>query len=104
MFHSFLQWSSTVELGRNYLIAATLEVERRRLVQEEPTNVQRGLELAAYFTHCDLLPPHKILALRNGIQVANKAKNTATAARFGRRLLELKPEAAVVNAVSLTKE
>lgn len=46
----------------------TMEIERRRLQAEEPENVQRGLELAAYFAHCDLQPVHLQLALRSAVR------------------------------------
>ena len=69
-----------------------MEIERRRVVHEEPDNVQRSLELAAYFTHCQLQPPHLQIALRSAIGVFAKANNQATAASFARRLLELNPD------------
>ena len=97
------QWRELVASAKEYLVASTLEVERRKLVQEQPDNVKRSLELAAYFTHCNLLPQHRIIALRNGMQVAIKAKNTATAARFARRLVELNPDKGVVAKVRLTQ-
>jgi len=90
------EWRELVTSAKEYLLASTLEVERRKLVQEQPDNVKRSLELAAYFTHCRLLPQHRIIALRNGVQVATKAKNTASAARFARRLVELNPDKTVI--------
>ncbi len=72
-------------------------------MQEQPDNVKRSLELAAYFTHCKLLPQHRVIALRNGVQVATKAKNTATAARFARRLVELNPDKAVIAKVRIVR-
>jgi len=97
------QWSELIANAKEYLLASTLEVERRKLVQEQPDNVKRSLELAAYFTHCKLLPQHRIIALRNGVQVATKAKNTATAARFARRLVELNPDKAIIAKVRALK-
>jgi coatomer protein complex subunit alpha (xenin) len=77
-------------------LGVTFELERRKVVQEDPSNVRRSLELAAYFAHCQLQPPHLKLALRNALVVFSKAKNYATAAKFARRLLELKPDPKIV--------
>ncbi|KAF8343107.1 coatomer WD associated region-domain-containing protein [Cantharellus anzutake] len=90
------QLNETVAIAREYLLGVSIELERRRLLEQEPTNVRRNLELAAYFTHCELQPPHLKLALRNAANVHTKAKNHATAAKFARRLLDLKPDAKIV--------
>ncbi|OCH86856.1 coatomer subunit alpha-2 [Obba rivulosa] len=90
------EWRDLVTLAREYLLGVTLEIERRRVAQEEPENVRRSLELAAYFTHCQLQPPHLQIALRSAIGVFAKANNHATAARFARRLLELNPDPKIV--------
>jgi hypothetical protein len=80
-----------VNNAREYLLGVSIELERRRVVESDPSNVKRSLELAAYFTHCKLQDPHLILALRSAIGVFAKANNTADAARFAKRLLDLKP-------------
>jgi len=90
------EWRDTVTSSREYLLGVTLELERRRVAQEEPDNVKRSLELAAYFTHCQLQPPHMQIALRSAMGVFSKANNLATSARFARRLLELNPDPKVV--------
>ena len=74
----------------------SIELERRRVEKEEPENVRRDLELAAYLTHCQLLPPHMQIALRSAIGRFSKANNQADAAKFARRLLELKPDPKIV--------
>lgn len=74
----------------------TLELQRRHVVEEEPENLRRNLELAAYFTHCKMQAPHMQIALRNAIKVFAKANNHAHAARFAKRLLEFKPDAKIV--------
>ena len=74
----------------------TLEIERRKVAQEDPDNVKRSLELAAYFTHCKLQPAHLQIALRSAISVFAKANNHATAAKFARRLLDLNPDPKIV--------
>ena len=95
-YHYVLKLNETVAIAREYLLGVSIELERRRLVEAEPSNIRRNLELAAYFTHCELQPPHLKLALRNAANVYTKAKNHATAAKFARRLLDLKPDAKIV--------
>jgi len=92
--HSELQ--ELIALAREYLLGISIELARRELVQEDPSNVRRSLELAAYFTHCRLQPSHQQIALRNAMTVFLKAKNYAAGAKFARRLLELNPAAPVV--------
>ncbi|WVQ95246.1 hypothetical protein IAU59_002341 [Kwoniella sp. CBS 9459] len=81
---------------REYIVGLTMEVERRRLVAEEPDKITRNLELAAYFTHCQLATQHVQLALRSAMKVFSDAGNHATAAVFARRLIDSKPSAAQV--------
>lgn len=88
--------------SREYLLGVTLEIERRRIAQEEPNDVRHSLELAAYFTHCQLQPAHLQIALRSAIGVFAKANNHATAAKFARRLLDLNPDPKIVAQVSST--
>ncbi|EIW55216.1 coatomer subunit alpha-2 [Trametes versicolor FP-101664 SS1] len=90
------EWRDLVTMSREYLLGVTLEIERRRVAQEEPDNVRRSLELAAYFTSCKLQPAHLQIALRSAIGVFAKANNHATAAKFARRLLELNPDPKIV--------
>lgn len=49
----------------------------------------RATELSAYFTHCELIPAHMVLALRSAMGTAFKHKNYILAASCARRLLEL---------------
>lgn len=91
-----MQWRDTVVSAREYLLGVTIELERRRVTQDEPDNVRRQLELAAYFTHCQLQAPHMQIALRSAIGVFAKANNHATAAKFARRLLDLNPDPKIV--------
>jgi coatomer protein complex subunit alpha (xenin) len=88
-----------VTTAREYLLGVSIELERRRVGQEEPDNVRRGLELAAYFTHCQLQPPHLQIALRSASLVFTKAGNAGTAAKFARKLLDLNPDPKVVSLV-----
>jgi hypothetical protein len=86
---------------REYLIGLSLEIERRRIQVNEPDNIKRQLELAAYFTHCQLQPSHLALAIRLAMTTFHKAKNYPTAAVFAQRLLELNPDQKVAASVSL---
>jgi coatomer subunit alpha len=83
-------------MAREYLIGVSIELERRRVAQEDPDNIRRSLELAAYFTHCQLQPAHLQIALRSAIGLFAKANNHATAAKFARRLLDLNPDPKIV--------
>lgn len=85
-------WRSTVATAREYLLGVSIELERRRVVEAEPDNTKRALELAAYFTHCKLQPSHMQIALRAAGQSFSKASNFLTAAKFARRLLDLNPD------------
>lgn len=84
---------------REYLLGVSLELERRRLAEAEPENIRRGLELAAYFAHCQLQPQHQQIALRSAIRVFGKANNHATAAKLARRLLDLSPDPKIAASV-----
>ncbi|KAH8925535.1 hypothetical protein BT69DRAFT_1216366, partial [Atractiella rhizophila] len=85
-----------VILCREYIIALSTEIERRRLAAAQEDQ-KRQLELAAYFTHCQLQPPHLTLALRLAMSEFSKAKNYPTAATFAQKLLDLKPNQKVVD-------
>jgi len=88
-----------VATAREYLLGVSIELERRRVAQEEPDNIKRGLELAAYFTHCQLQPAHLRIALRSAIQVFTKAGNAGSAAKFARKLLDLDPDPKIISMV-----
>ncbi|KAK9723294.1 hypothetical protein K7432_002041 [Basidiobolus ranarum] len=76
---------------REYLLGLSMEKIRRELSMEEPESVKRALELAAYFTHCELEPIHSQLSLRSAMTLSFKTKNCLSASMFARRLLELAP-------------
>eukprot|EP01041_Mallomonas_annulata_P007740 gene7740-15829_t len=73
-----------LDVCREYITAL-----RVKSSMAETEDVARGLELAAYFTHCNLQPAHLMLALKNAMATAFKNKNFINAASFARRLLEL---------------
>lgn len=90
--------------AREYLLGVSIELERRRVANEEPDNIKRGLELAAYFTHCQLQPPHLRIAMRSAIQVFTKAGNSGSAGKFARKLLDLDPDPKIVSMVRYTHQ
>ena len=64
-----------------------MEMKRK----EPSTTPQRALELASYFTHCQIQPLHLQLTLNSAMTFSYKLKNFASAIQFARRLLELGP-------------
>ncbi|CAN0049241.1 unnamed protein product [Choristocarpus tenellus] len=73
-----------VEICREYITAI-----RIKSAIAETKDPVRSMELAAYFTRCNLLPAHLLLALRMAMASAFKCKNYITAASFAQRLIEL---------------
>lgn len=79
-------------LCREYITGLRIELSRKEL--GAAGSPARQAELAAYFTHCNLQPPHLILALRSAMTNSHKVKNYIHAASFAKRLLELNPSSA----------
>eukprot|EP00761_Pharyngomonas_kirbyi_P012187 gb/GECH01012214.1/.p1 GENE.gb/GECH01012214.1/~~gb/GECH01012214.1/.p1 ORF type:complete len:1200 (+),score=300.25 gb/GECH01012214.1/:1-3600(+) len=75
-----------VNLVREYLTALRLHFERKN-----SSEGKRQTELAAYFTHCNILSNHLALGLGAAMSVASKNKNYQVASSFARRLLEMNP-------------
>lgn len=94
-----------IDICREYLMGLTLEQKRRAAsgAGASAESAKRGVELAAYFTHCQLQTPHLQLALRQASKQAFKLKNFNTASQFARRLLELVPPRSVADEVSKQK-
>lgn len=90
-----------IKICREYSLGLALEQQRRTITINEPNNIKRSLELAAYFTHCSLRTPHSQLALRQAAKQAFKSKNFRTAAQFSTRLLELAPSKKIADEVIL---
>jgi len=76
---------------REYLLGIRLELTRRDSKDEN-----RKVELAAYFTHCNLQTPHLTLSLMSAMTAAYKINNFQTAASFAKRLLDLGPKPEIV--------
>ncbi|KAG1495626.1 hypothetical protein G6F47_008964 [Rhizopus delemar] len=80
-----------IEICREYILGLSMEQKRRSINGTSPEDLTRALELAAYFTHCQLQVKHMHLALRQATKQAFKVRNFDTASRFATRLLELAP-------------
>jgi len=76
-----------LRICREYCTGLRLELAKKKV--SEP---KRIVELAAYFTHCNLQPAHTMLSLKSAMTLAYKAKVFLAAASFARRLLELNPK------------
>jgi len=86
-----------VGVCREYLIGISTELKRKELGEEgERDNPKRILELAAYFTHCDLQPAHLQLILKSSMNLAARFKNYKSADQWARHLLDLNPPEEVV--------
>ena len=90
-----------IEVCREYLIGLQMEMYRKELPKESLEDQKRACELAAYFSHCNLQPIHKILTLRTALNLFFKLKNFKTAMIFAQRLLELGPSPDVGQQVNL---
>ena len=60
-----------LDVSREYLIALRV---KSAMAEAGAQDVGRGLELAAYFTHCNLQPSHLMLALKTAMASAFKNK------------------------------
>lgn len=60
-----------LDVSREYLIALRV---KNAMGDAGAGDVGRGLELAAYFTHCNLQPSHLMLALKTAMASAFKSK------------------------------
>lgn len=89
-----------VEIAREYVLGLKIELARRELPADLPTTPKRGVELAAYFTHCNLQAVHAVLSLRSAMALAFKLKCYQTAAVLIRRLLEMGPPPQLAEQVS----
>lgn len=73
-------------LCREYILGLSIELERRSL---DPSEVQRNLELAAYFTRAKLQNPHRVNALQVAMLQSFKNKNYSSASYFASELLSI---------------
>ncbi|KAL3074516.1 hypothetical protein niasHS_015346 [Heterodera schachtii] len=81
-----------IQICREYLVGLLLETARKELPRDSVEDAKRNLEMAAYFTHCDIQPVHKILTLRTAANLSFKNKQMRHCASFCRRCIELAPK------------
>lgn len=98
-----------------YLSGLLLETSRKNIVlpavssngmysPEDKKTLSRSFLLLALFTHCDLIPVHKQLALRVALTQTFKYGNWKMAHGFALRLLELGPNEPVYSQVVKLKD
>ena len=75
-----------------------MESSRKELGADQ--DPKRGLELAAYFTHCQLQTVHLQLTIRLAMVQAFKMRNFGTAKSFAQRLLEQGPSPQVASSAN----
>ncbi|KAI6182222.1 Coatomer subunit alpha [Aphelenchoides bicaudatus] len=90
-----LEAQQLIKICREYLVGLLLESARKDLPRDDTNSIKRNVEMAAYFTHCELQPVHKILTLRTAANLAFKNNAKRACASFCRRCLELGPKADV---------
>lgn len=73
-------------IAREYILGLSIELERRSLGAE---NIQRNLELAAYFTKANFKAAHRVNALQVAMNQSFKYKNYASASYFATEFLKL---------------
>ncbi|CAD5208962.1 unnamed protein product [Bursaphelenchus xylophilus] len=84
-----LETEQLAEICKEYLVGLLMETQRKQLKAGEDD--KRSMEMAAYFTHCNLQPRHQLLTLRTAAFLAYKHGLKQTAASLCRRYLELGP-------------
>jgi coatomer subunit alpha len=88
-FPQVMEAQQLMQICREYLVGLLLETARKELPRESMDDAKRNLEMAAYFTHCEIQPVHKILTLRTAANLSFKNKQMRHCASFCRRCIEL---------------
>ena len=76
-----------IDTAREYILAMSIELERRTLSTDTPENLKRSLELSAYFTIPKLEVAHRQLALMAAMKFSFANKNYSSALSFANRML-----------------
>jgi coatomer protein complex subunit alpha (xenin) len=95
------QAKKIIETAREYILAMSIELERRSLSTDTPENLKRSLELSAYFTIPKLEVVHRQLALMAAMKFAFANKNFSSALSFANRMLANGGSAKLLDQVSL---
>ncbi|KAL4956430.1 coatomer WD associated region-domain-containing protein [Aspergillus filifer] len=81
------QAKKIIDTAREYILAMTIELERRSLSTDTEEGLKRSLELSAYFTIPKLEVAHRQLALMAAMKLAFANKNYSSALSFANRML-----------------
>ncbi|KAF7717013.1 Coatomer subunit alpha [Penicillium ucsense] len=81
------QAKKIIATAREYILAMSIELERRSLSTDTPEGLKRSLELSAYFTIPKLEVAHRQLALMAAMKLAFANKNYNSALGFANRML-----------------
>lgn len=81
------QAKQIIGTAREYILAMSIELERRSLSTDDPDDLKRSLELSAYFTIPKLEVAHRQLALMAAMKFAFAQKNYSSALSFANRML-----------------
>ncbi|KAI5282881.1 hypothetical protein KEM52_003563 [Ascosphaera acerosa] len=76
-----------IDTAREYILAMSIELERRALGTDTPEKLKRSLELAAYFTVPKLEMAHKQLALMTAMKFHFSNKNFSCALSFANQMI-----------------
>ncbi|KAK2808241.1 hypothetical protein FQN49_008736, partial [Arthroderma sp. PD_2] len=76
-----------ISTAREYILAMSMELERRALPTDTPENLKRSLELSAYFTIPKLEVAHRQLALMAAMKFAYTNQNFSSALSFANRMI-----------------
>lgn len=96
------QAKKIVETAREYVLAMSIELERRSLSTDTPEDLKRSLELSAYFTIPKLEVAHRQLALMAAMKFAFANKNYSSALSFANRMLANGGSAKLLDQVSFS--
>lgn len=81
------QAKKIITTAREYILAMSMELERRSISTDSPENLKRSLELSAYFTIPKLEVAHRQLALMAAMKFSFANKNYNSALGFANRML-----------------
>ena len=94
------QAKKIIATAREYILAMSIELERRAIPTDSPENLKRSLELSAYFTIPKLEVAHRQLALMAAMKFAFANKNYNSALGFANRMLANGGSAKLLDQVS----
>lgn len=80
------QCKEVLTICREYILGLSIELARRALPADD---IERNLELAAYFTKVNLQRPHRVNALHVAMSQSFKHKNFRSAAFFATEFLKI---------------